>query len=90
MSLLLLAAILPNVVLLASTYLLGPGFAVGSGTVVSPAEVSLGPVPSVPVLAALPDDGWAPGWTIALLAVFFRIRGRLVAGIQMVRQQGAQ
>lgn len=69
MSLLLLAAILPNVVLLASTYLLGPGFAVGSGTLVSPAEVSLGPVPAVPVLAALPDDGWAPGWTIALLAV---------------------
>ena len=39
----------------------GSGFAVGTGTVVSPAQVDLGPVPSVPVLAALPDDGWSPG-----------------------------
>ncbi len=69
LSLALLVGIAPNVALLAATYLLGPGFAVGTGTVVSPAEVHLGPVPSVPVLAALPDDGWAPGWTIALLAV---------------------
>jgi hypothetical protein len=69
MSLLLLAVLLPNVVLLASTYLLGSGFAFGAGTVVSPAEVALGPVPSVPVLAALPADGWAPGWAIAFLAV---------------------
>ena len=69
LSLLLLVGIAPNVVLLASTYLLGSGFAVGTGTMVSPSEVVLGPVPSVPVLAALPDDGWAPGWTVALLAV---------------------
>jgi Family of unknown function (DUF6350) len=69
MSLLLLAAIGPNVVVLASTYLLGSGFAVGAGTIVSPAEVTLGPVPSVPVLAALPNDGWTPGWAVALLAV---------------------
>lgn len=68
-SLLLLAAIVPNVVLLASTYLLGSGFSVGAGTIVSPAEVTLGPVPSVPVLAALPNDGWAPGWAMALVAV---------------------
>ena len=69
MSLLLLAAIVPNVVLLASSYLLGSGFAFGVGTAVSPAEVTLGPVPSVPVLAALPNDGWAPGWAMALVAV---------------------
>lgn len=67
MSLLLLVAILPNVVLLAASYLLGPGFAFGAGTIVSPAEVTLGPLPSVPVLAALPADGWAPGWALALV-----------------------
>lgn len=69
LSLVLLAAIAPNIVLLAATYVLGSGFAVGVGTVVSPAEVTLGPVPSVPVLAALPDNGWAPGWAVALVAV---------------------
>jgi hypothetical protein len=68
-SLLLLAAVAPNLVLLAASYLVGPGFAVGAGTVVSPAEVALGPLPSVPVLAALPPDGWAPGWLAGLLAV---------------------
>ena len=69
LSLVLLAAIAPNVAVLASTYLLGSGFAVGTGTLVSPAEVTLGPVPSVPVLAALPDDGWAPAWAVGVLAV---------------------
>ena len=43
-------------------YLVGPGFALGTGTVVSPAEVDLGPVPALPVLAAIPADGPAPGW----------------------------
>jgi hypothetical protein len=68
-SLLLLVVIVPNLVLLAASYLVGPGFAVGAGTVVSPAEVALGPLPSVPVLAALPPDGWTPGWLAGLLVV---------------------
>lgn len=69
LSLLVLLLVIPNLALLAVGYLLGPGFAFGVGTVVSPAQVSLGPVPSVPVLAALPADGWAPGWAMALLGV---------------------
>lgn len=59
----------PNAMLLAGTYLLGPGFAVGTGTVVSPTAVMLGPVPAFPLLAALPGDGATPAWTTALLAV---------------------
>ncbi len=69
MMLLLLAGIAPNLSLLADGYLLGPGFAVGTGTVVSPQDVVTGPVPSVPVLAALPENGWTPGWVMAVLAV---------------------
>jgi hypothetical protein len=69
LSVLLLLALAPNVVLLAVGYLLGPGFALGAGTVVSPQEVALGPLPSVPVLAALPPDGWSPGWAVAVLGV---------------------
>jgi hypothetical protein len=68
-SLVLLAAILPNVSLLASSYLAGPGFALGAGTVVAPTEVATGPVPSLPVLAALPSPGWTPEWLVVLLAV---------------------
>jgi hypothetical protein len=57
----------PNASLLAGSYLLGPGFAVGAGTVVSPTAVMLGPVPAFPLLAALPDDGGTPAWTTALM-----------------------
>ncbi len=59
----------PNAVVLGGTYLLGPGFAVGTGTVVSPTAVILGPVPAFPLLAALPGDGATPSWTTALMGV---------------------
>lgn len=64
-----MALFAPNVALLGSAYLLGPGFAVGTGTTVSPTAVSLGVVPAFPVLAALPDEGPTPGWLVAALAV---------------------
>lgn len=61
------AAVAPNAVLLGGTYLLGPGFAVGTGTLVSPSAVLLGPVPAFPLLAALPDEGATPWWTTLLV-----------------------
>ncbi len=62
-------AVVPNAVLFGAAYLLGPGFAVGAGTVVSPSVVSLGPVPAFPLLSALPDSGPTPAWVIALVAI---------------------
>ncbi len=62
-------AVAPNAVLFGSAYLLGPGFAVGTGTVVSPTVVALGPLPAFPLLAALPGSGQTPEWAIGLLAV---------------------
>src|SRR3954452_12079668 len=62
-------AALPNAVLFASSYLLGPGFAIGTATVASPTAVVLGPVPMFPLLAALPDDGAPSPWTALLLLV---------------------
>lgn len=55
----------PNLVLWAVGWLAGPGFAVGAGTVFSPAEVTSGPLPALPLLGALPTSGggplrWAP------------------------------
>ena len=46
---------LPNLAIWGVAYLLGPGFAVGTGTVVSPGDVLLGPVPGLPVFAGLPS-----------------------------------
>jgi hypothetical protein len=62
-------AVAPNAVLFGAAYLLGPGFAIGTGTVVSPTVVALGPVPAFPLLAALPGSGPTPEWAVGLLAV---------------------
>jgi hypothetical protein len=58
----------PNIAVWAASYLIGPGFALGTGTVVSAARVSLGTVPALPVLAAVPTTP-ASGWAGLLLAV---------------------
>ncbi len=59
----------PNAVTFAGSYLLGPGFTVGAGTLVAPSAVVLGPLPMFPLLAALPDNGTPPVWTTALVAL---------------------
>ncbi len=71
--LLLLAelAYVPNAVIWAVAYSLGPGFAFGAGTVVAPTGSALGALPAFPMLAALPSgprDG-VPAWlSLAVLA----------------------
>jgi hypothetical protein len=66
---LLSLSVVPNAVAWSGAYLLGPGFTVGAGTLVTPNAVALGPLPMFPMLAALPDDGATPGWTTWLVAV---------------------
>jgi hypothetical protein len=61
--------LVPNATAFTGSYLLGPGFAVGTHTLVTPTAVVLGPVPLFPLLAALPDAGPTPGWAPALLAL---------------------
>ncbi|MFJ8432661.1 DUF6350 family protein [Kitasatospora sp. NPDC094019] len=63
--LLLALVLLPNTVLWGTAYALGPGFAVGAGTVVSPVRTVLGPVPDFPLFALLPEPG-AGGWRLAV------------------------
>jgi hypothetical protein len=65
----LLLTVVPNAVVFGGSYLLGPGFTVGTGTLVSPTMVAIGPLPMFPLLAALPDNGPTPGWTAGLVAV---------------------
>jgi hypothetical protein len=59
----------PNAAAFSGSYLLGPGFAVGTHTLVTPTAVVLGPLPMFPLLAALPDTGPTPGWSVALLVL---------------------
>src|SRR3954451_13151162 len=64
-----MALFAPNAALFGVSYLVGPGFAFGTGTTISPTAVSLGVVPAFPVLAALPHEGPTPPWLVALLVV---------------------
>jgi Family of unknown function (DUF6350) len=61
-ALLLLAqlAYVPNAVIWAVSFMLGPGFAFGTGTVIAPTGSALGTLPAFPMLAALPA-GVHPG-----------------------------
>jgi phosphoribosylglycinamide formyltransferase-1 len=60
-ALLLLAqlAYIPNAIIWAVAYTLGPGFAFGTGTVVAPTGSALGAVPIFPMLSALPSGNTA-------------------------------
>lgn len=61
--------VVPNATLFSASYLLGPGFTAGAQTLVSPTVVVTGALPAFPLLAALPDSGPVPGWTVWLLGV---------------------
>ncbi|QIX25853.1 hypothetical protein ncot_04010 [Nocardioides sp. JQ2195] len=69
MFVLLTLVVVPNAVIFSGCYLLGPGFMVGTHTLVSPSVVAIGAVPMFPLLAALPDSGPTPAWVPALLAL---------------------
>ncbi|UYM03899.1 cell division protein PerM [Solicola gregarius] len=74
--------LLPNLLLLAVSVLLGPGFAFGTDTSVTVVDVRLGELPIFPVTAALPDSGTPPGWVAALMVVplLAGLVGGVVAG----------
>ncbi|SNR99598.1 hypothetical protein SAMN06893096_101257 [Geodermatophilus pulveris] len=61
--------LLPNAAAAAIGLAAGPGFAVGSGTLVSVHGVTLGAVPALPLLAALPDTQAVPLLAFASQAV---------------------
>ncbi|WP_431931921.1 cell division protein PerM [Micromonospora sp. RP3T] len=58
----------PNATAWSASYLLGPGFAVGTDTAIRTSEVSVGALPAVPLLAGLPR-GPVDGLGSGLLAV---------------------
>jgi uncharacterized protein DUF6350 len=80
------ALLLPNAAAAALGLAAGPGFSLGAATVVSVHGVSLGPVPALPLLAALPDTQAVPLLAFASQAV--PALAGLVTGAVLGRRMG--
>ncbi|MCW4457637.1 DUF6350 family protein [Microbacterium sp. MPKO10] len=66
-------AYMPNIVIWSASWLVGPGFTLGTGSIVSPSGTITGPVPSIPLLGSLPSHDLAFGFlglAIPLIAGF--------------------
>ena len=75
--------LVPNAAIWGAAWLAGPGFAVGVGTAVGPFGTTLGPVPALPLLAALP--GPVPPW-VGVLALAVPVAGGALAGLLVTRR----
>jgi hypothetical protein len=67
-------ALMPNLIGFGNAWLTGAGFSVGQGSLVSPLVTELGPLPAIPMLAALPISSSSLGVLfilVPLLAAFF-------------------
>lgn len=72
-------AFLPDFVGWATSWLIGPGFAIGTGSSVSPIATTLGPIPGLPVFGALPTSGHTFGlvWILVPVIAGFAIGGSM-------------
>ncbi|GAA3290005.1 DUF6350 family protein [Arthrobacter citreus] len=61
--------LMPNFAGWALGWTSGAGFAIGTGSVISPLETTVGPLPGIPLLAALPTGGMEYGAAALMLPV---------------------
>lgn len=83
-------AYLPNLVVWCASWLLGPGFAIGVGTSVSPAATLLGPVPGIPVLGAIPTGDLPFGFLGLIIPVLVGFLGAAAVRPAVVRAAGGR
>jgi len=81
-------AFLPNLVIWAASWLVGPGVAIGTGSAVSPLATTLGPVPALPVLGALPQGELAFGFVGLLVPVVAGFLAAIVVQPHLARGLG--
>ncbi|WP_177216842.1 DUF6350 family protein [Mycetocola miduiensis] len=62
-------AFVPNLVVWTASWLVGPGFALGAGSAISPVSTVVGPVPGLPILGAVPSGTFAFGFLGLLVPV---------------------
>jgi hypothetical protein len=76
-------ALVPNAALWGSAWLAGPGFAVGVGTAVGPFGTTVGAVPALPLLAALPS-GAPPTW-LGVVGLLVPVGAGAAGGVLLAR-----
>lgn len=79
--------VVPNLVIWSVSVAAGPGFVVGAGTAVGAGHTTLGLLPAVPVLGALPEPGPHPPWAWAVLAL--PVLSGVVLGLLLVHRNPA-
>ena len=72
-------AILPNLIVFGLAWISGAGFSIGAGSYVSPLVSQLGPLPALPVFAALPTGGIDRGIVFAIIPVVAAMVATLLA-----------
>lgn len=83
-------AFVPNLVIWAAAWLIGPGFAIGVGSAVTPLGTSLGPLPGVPFLGALPTGELAWGFLGLLIPVVAGFFAGVVVRPRLLRALGGR
>ncbi|MEY4397035.1 MAG: hypothetical protein RLZZ40_791 [Actinomycetota bacterium] len=58
---------LPTIIVWTMGWLIGPGFSLGLGTLVTPLSATVGAFPAIPMLGAIPSDGSVVGWPVLLV-----------------------
>jgi hypothetical protein len=74
---------LPTVIIWTMAWLIGPGFSLGLGTLVTPFSATIGAFPAIPLLGAIPTDSVVVGWPVIVVPVLVvaLVAGRLSWGI---------
>lgn len=64
---------LPNIIFYVSTWLVGPGFAIGAGSSISPLGTAVGPMPTIPIFATIPAADFQLGMMVLAVPVIIAI-----------------
>ncbi|GAA1439941.1 cell division protein PerM [Leifsonia poae] len=79
-------SVLPNLVIWLASWMIGPGFAIGTGSSVSPIGTELGPIPGLPLFGVIPPGGFSFGLIGVLVPI---VAGFLAAGLLRWRIESA-
>jgi hypothetical protein len=79
---------MPNIVAWVASWLVGPGFALGTGSSISPLGTQLGPVPALPILGALPVGDLSFGFIGIAVPILAALAAALFLRPQLVQMLG--